>query len=64
MNPRRTPRPRLVYTPEHHIPIGEAVFEKGTMALRIKKHGEKETETITVDTLISLIFQAFFPNRT
>ena len=58
MNPRNIPKPKLIYTPKYHIPIGEVVMEKGGFALKIKKHGEQDTETITIDTLISLIFQS------
>ena len=56
------PKPKLIYTPKHHIPIGEVVLEHDIFALRIKKHGEEATETITIDTLISLIFKSIKRN--
>lgn len=62
MSPKCIPKPKLIYTPERHIPIGEAVIEKGIVALKIKKHGEQDTDTITIDTLISLIIQSIKHN--
>lgn len=58
MNQKNVPKPKLIYTPKHHIPIGEVVTDRGIFALKIKKHGEQITETITIDTLISLIYQS------
>jgi len=51
-------KPKLIYTPKHHIPIGEVVIEQGVFALKLKKHGEQITETITIDTIIALIYQS------
>ena len=58
MDQKVSPKPKLIYTPKHHIPIGEVVLEDDVFALKIKKHGEQATETITIDTLISLIYQS------
>ena len=49
-------RPKLIYTPELHIPIGEVVEKDGSRALKIKKAGDKKEETITLDELLSLIY--------
>lgn len=49
-------RPKLIYTPEHHIPIGEVVEKDGSRALKIKKAGDKKEETITLDELLTLIY--------
>lgn len=49
-------KPKLIYTPELHIPIGEVVEKDGSRALKIKKAGDKKEETITLDELLSLIY--------
>lgn len=49
-------RPKLIYTPELHIPIGEVVEKDGSRALKIKKAGDRKEETITLDELLSLIY--------
>ena len=59
MDPKNIPKPKLIYTPQHHIPIGEAVKENDILALKIKKHGMRVTEVITIDVLLALIFDAF-----
>lgn len=52
-------RPNLIYTPERHIPIGEAVkTESGIHGIRLKKAGGKDTEIITLDSLYKLVVQA------
>lgn len=58
MSEKSVSKPQLIYTPKHHIPIGEVVIDQGIFALKIKKHGEQITETITIDTIISLIYQS------
>ena len=45
-------RPNLIYTPERHIPIGEAVkTEAGVHGIKMKKAGGKDTEIITLTVL-------------
>ena len=47
---------RLIYTPKHHIPIGEAIIlSDGQFAIRMKKAHEITEETITLNTIILLI---------
>lgn len=58
MSEKSVSKPQLIYTPKHHIPIGEVVVDQGVFALKLKKHGEQITETITIDTIISLIYQS------
>lgn len=51
------PKERMIYTPIKRIPLG-AVTEtpSGEKALRIKKPGKEVYEDITVDRLMSMIF--------
>jgi len=52
-------RPTLIYTPERHIPIGEAVkTANGVHGIKVKKAGGKDTEVITLDSLYKLVVQA------
>lgn len=48
----------MVYTPDHHIPLGQAIITPdGEYGLRIKK--DKTTyETVTIGKLMSQIMQA------
>lgn len=56
---QRQSKTNLVYTPNRHIPIGEAVMtENGVRAVRFKKAGEKDTEVVPIDTLIALLVNA------
>ncbi len=49
---------RMVYTPEHHIPVGEAVMmENGEYALRIKKPKGPEYEVISLGKLMTAVSQ-------
>ena len=46
----------LIYTPRHHIPLGEAIVTAdGIIALRVKKAKGNIIETVTLDHLISLL---------
>lgn len=57
-------RPNLIYTPEHHIPIGEAVMtETGIHGIKLKKAGGKDTEIITLDSLYKLVVLATEKNK-
>ena len=50
---------RKVYTPEKGILIGEVVeMEDGHLGLRIKKNSVNVYEVVSVDTILSLIYQA------
>lgn len=49
---------RMVYTPECHIPVGEAVMmENGEPALRIKKPKGQEYEVVTLGKLFAAVSQ-------
>ena len=49
---------RMVYTPEHRIPLGEAVKTgTGEYALKIKKTNSSKTEVIPIGVLLSQIIQ-------
>lgn len=48
----------MVYTPEYHIPVGEAIItENGEPALRIKKPKAQEFDVITLGKLAAAITQ-------
>ena len=49
---------KMVYTPELHIPVGEAVkMENGEYALRIKKKKGSEYEVISLGKLMAAVLQ-------
>lgn len=49
---------RMVYTPEFHIPVGEAVMtESGEYGLRIKKPKGSEYEVISLGKLMTAVSQ-------
>lgn len=51
--------PRMVYTPEYKIPVGEAItLPDGHLALRMKKHGVDVYEEVPIDHFLGLVFQA------
>ena len=51
-------RSNMVYTPEYHIPVGEAIItEDGEPALRIKKPKGQEFDVITLGKLAAAITQ-------
>ena len=55
----KTAKKKMVYTPECHIPLGEAVkTEQGEYALRIKKPQGQEYEIVPIGTLVSQVAQA------
>ena len=50
---------KMVYTPQCHIPIGEAILtESGEYALRIKKPKSQEVEVISIGKLMTQVAQA------
>ena len=56
MEERTVPKPHLIKTPVHKIPIGEAVKKPdGHYSLRIKKHKGSEYEEVPLDHLISMV---------
>ena len=56
----KKPKPsRMVYTPECHIPIGEAIMtDNREYALRIKKPKSQEVEVISIGKLMTQVAQA------
>lgn len=55
-------KPNMIYSPEHHIPLFEAVTtETGARAVRVKRN--KTYEVVTLDTLLSLVLKEPQPNR-
>lgn len=51
--------PRKVYTPENGILIGEVVtMEDGHLGLRMKKKSVNVYEVVSIDKLLSLVYQA------
>ncbi len=49
----------LVYSPQFHIPLGEPkVLSDGQFAIIVKRAHDKQEETITLNTLISLLTTA------
>ena len=52
----RTGANKMIYTPDHHIPIGEALtLADGEYALRIKKPKSQEVEIIRIGKLLSQV---------
>ena len=49
---------KMVYTPECHIPIGEALkTDSGEYALRIKKPKSQEVEIVSIGKLMTQVAQ-------
>lgn len=49
----------LMYTPVHHIPIGEPLkTTDGQRAVKFKKPGSKETEVILLHDYIAMLIHA------
>ena len=56
---KRASIPRKVYTPENGILIGEVVtMEDGHLGLRMKKNSVNVYEVVSIDKLLSLLYQA------
>ena len=48
----------MVYSPNRHIPIGEAIkTENGEYALRVKRSKSSDIEVVPIGQLVSQIFQ-------
>lgn len=61
MKERTSSKKNMVYTPECHIPIGEAVTtEKGELALRIKKNS-REYEVVPIGMLVTQVARTAGP---
>lgn len=59
MTGRTEAKKKMVYTPERHIPIGEACkTATGEYALRIKKAKGNEVEIIPIGKLVTQVAQA------
>ena len=59
MTERPQQKTELMYTPLCHIPIGEPVkTPDGTLAVKFKKPGGKDTEVVPIDTLIAMMVHA------
>ena len=58
MNNRNSRKNKMVYTPECHIPIGEAVkTDSGEYALRSKKPKSQAVEVVPIGKLMSQVAQ-------
>ena len=61
---RPNPRPNMIYTPNSHIPIGEAVKrEDGTHVLRVKNPKTKAVDEITLDNLLTQVVKTAAPGQ-
>lgn len=59
MTEKKPKTSKMVYTPQCHIPIGEAILtESGEYALRIKKPKSQEVEVISIGKLMTQVAQA------
>lgn len=59
MSERQQKKNDLIYTPNYHIPIGEPIkTADGTRAVKFKKPGCKDTEVVTIDTLMAILVHA------
>ena len=58
MADKKNKKKKMVYTPNCHIPIGEAVKkENGEYALRIKKPNSPDIEVVSIVELMSEVIQ-------
>lgn len=52
-------KPKMVYTPEHRIPVCEAVtLPDGHLGLRMKKPGANVYEEVPIDHFLGLVYRA------
>ena len=50
---------KLIYTPQYHIPLGEPrVLSDGQFAIIVKRAHDNQEETITLNTLVTLLTSA------
>lgn len=55
----RSDKPKMVYTPEYKIPVGEAItLPDDHLGLRMKKPGANVYEEVPIDHFLGLVFQA------
>ena len=51
-------KPKMIYTPKRHIPIGEPLRRlDGTYVLRVKKANKAEFDEIPLELLISTVIR-------
>ena len=49
----------MIYTPQRHIPLGEAIKMKdGAYAIRVKRPSENEYDTIPVTDILAEVVKA------
>lgn len=59
MTGRTEAKKKMVYTPECHIPIGEAILtDNGEYALRIKKPKSQDVEVVPIGKLMTQVAKA------
>ena len=66
MDQMKEDRPRLIYSPQERIPIGEAVIlANGGHGIRLKwRRGKRDvTEVVTLDRLHELVVQGRIRNQ-
>ena len=50
---------KMIYTPQRHIPLGEAIKMKdGAYAIRVKRPRENEYDTIPVTDILAEVVKA------
>ena len=50
----------MVYSPVQHIPICSTYMDNGIVHIVIKRAGKRETDDMTLDTFLKLIYQLCF----
>ena len=61
--PKNKKNKKMIYTPEHHIPVGEAIVApNGEIALQVKKAKSDEYDYILIGSLVSQV--ASFAEKT
>lgn len=56
-------KPNMIYTPNRHIPIGEAIKNHdGTLAIRIKRNSSNQYDEISLDTLCQSAVKKAIPS--
>lgn len=56
-------KPNMIYTPNRHIPIGEAIKNPdGTLAIRVKRNISNQYDDISLDTLYQSAVKQAIPS--
>lgn len=56
-------KPNMIYTPNCHIPIGEAIKNPdGTLAIRIKRNSSNQYDEISLDNLYQSAVRKAIPS--